>query len=125
MHYIKKITLLILVNAGIFWALSAHFFTGKFEITGGWFGFVFVALVFGILNFFLHPVLTILSFPIRILTLGISSLFLNGILLWCLEKSINFLEIAEISISIDSFLTYVLAGIAIAILNTIFGWLLK
>ncbi len=125
MHYLKKITLLILVNAGIFWALSAHFFIDKFEITGGWFGFVFVAIVFGVLNFFLHPVLKILSFPIRILTLGISSLFLNGILLWVLEKSVNFLEIAEISISIEDITTYFLAGILITILNTVFSWLLK
>ncbi len=125
MHYVKKIILLILINAGIFWALSSHFFPGNFEITGGVFGFIFIAVVFGVLNFILHPILSILSFPIRILTLGFSSLLLNGILLWFLEKSVNFLEIAEVSISIDSFSTYVLAGILLSILNSVFGWLIK
>jgi len=125
MHYIKKITLLILVNAGIFWAFSSHFFPGSFEITGGALGFVFVAAAFGVLNFILHPILAVLSFPIRVLTLGFSALLLNGVLLWFLEKSVNFLEIAEVSISIDSFSTYVLAGILLSILNSVFGWLIK
>ncbi len=125
MHFIKKIILLILVNAGGFWVISSHFFPGDFEITGGAFGFVFVAIVFGVLNFFLHPILSILSFPIRILTLGLSSLLLNGVLFWFLEKSVNFLEISEVSISIDSFATYILAGILLSILNSIFGWLIK
>ena len=125
MHYVKKIILLILINAGIFWALSSHFFPSDFEITGGVFGVIFIAVVFGVLNFILHPILSILSFPIRILTLGFSSLLLNGILLWFLEKSVNFLEIAEVSISIDNFSTYVLAGILLSILNSVFGWLIK
>jgi len=43
---------------------------------------VVVAVVLGLLNIFLKPVLRLASFPIRLLTLGLFSLVINGALLW-------------------------------------------
>ena len=43
---------------------------------------VVVAVVLALLNIFLKPVLRLASFPIRLLTLGLFSLVINGALLW-------------------------------------------
>ena len=41
-----------------------------------------VALVFGLLNALLRPLLTILSCPLLILTLGLFTFVINGLILW-------------------------------------------
>jgi putative membrane protein len=50
--------------------------------TGDAVPFLGVALVFGIVNAFIRPVAKLLTFPIIILTLGIFSLIVNGLMLW-------------------------------------------
>ena len=50
--------------------------------TGGWMPILGVALVFGVVNAFIRPVATILTFPIVILTLGLFLLIINGFMLW-------------------------------------------
>jgi putative membrane protein len=44
--------------------------------------FLGVALVFGVVNAFLRPVAKILTFPLILVTLGIFSLVINGLMLW-------------------------------------------
>ena len=44
--------------------------------------FLGVALLFGILNTFLRPVAKVLTFPLIIVTLGVFSLVVNGLMLW-------------------------------------------
>jgi putative membrane protein len=56
--------------------------------TGDWLPFMGVAIVFGIVNAFIGPVAKILTFPLIIVTLGIFSLFVNGLMLW-LTSSIS------------------------------------
>ncbi|USQ76516.1 phage holin family protein [Ornithinimicrobium cryptoxanthini] len=41
-----------------------------------------VALIFGVLNAVIKPILTILSLPVLILTLGLFTFILNAIMLW-------------------------------------------
>ncbi len=43
---------------------------------------VIVALVLGFLNIFLKPIMRLASFPLRLLTLGLFSFVINGVLLW-------------------------------------------
>ncbi|MBI2756425.1 MAG: phage holin family protein [Chloroflexi bacterium] len=43
---------------------------------------VLFALVLGVLNAFLRPVLLLLSFPLTILTLGLFTLVVNAIIFW-------------------------------------------
>src|SRR5262245_16202662 len=56
--------------------------------TGNWLPFMGVAIVFGIVNAFIGPIAKILTFPLIILTLGIFSLVVNGLMLW-LTSSIS------------------------------------
>jgi putative membrane protein len=43
---------------------------------------LFVALVFGVLNVLVRPLLIVLTFPFLLLTLGLFTLVLNAFMLW-------------------------------------------
>lgn len=48
---------------------------------GPWWGLLIVALVFGLVNALVRPLLTVLSCPLVILTLGLFLLVINGAML--------------------------------------------
>jgi putative membrane protein len=48
----------------------------------GMHGLLISALILGIVNAFLRPILVILSLPLEILTLGLFTLVINGFLFW-------------------------------------------
>jgi putative membrane protein len=50
--------------------------------TGGWIPLLGVALVFGVVNAVIRPLLKILTFPLIIVTLGLFALVVNGLMLW-------------------------------------------
>jgi putative membrane protein len=80
---------------------------------GRWGPLLLGAAVLGIANTFLKPILTILTFPLIVLTLGLSYFALNILMLALAEW------IAP-DFSIDGFWTYVGAAIVIWLVN----WLL-
>ena len=69
-----------LVNAAALW-VATRIVPGV-TYTGGWVPFLGVALIFGVVNAFIRPVAKVLTFPLIILTLGIFSLVVNGLMLW-------------------------------------------
>jgi putative membrane protein len=69
-----------LVNAAALW-VATRLVPGV-SYVGGWLPFLGVALVFGFVNAFIRPVAKVLTFPLIILTLGIFSLVVNGLMLW-------------------------------------------
>ena len=51
------------------------------------------ALVLGVANAFIKPILNILTLPLRILTLGLSGLIINILFLWALDVIFSELSI--------------------------------
>jgi putative membrane protein len=123
MRFLAKIFLIILLNALVFWVLDTKIFLDKFIISGAIEGYFFVAIVFAMLNMFIKPILNIITLPFRLLTLGLLGFFMNAFMLWLLEGSVNFLEMFNTQLEIDGFVTYILAGIVLSVLNTLFNWL--
>ena len=113
------------IKAIAFWYLSNELFAEELIITGGVKAYILLAIIFGFLNTFIMPILKILTFPVRFLTLGLFSLVLNAILLWFTVESVNFLEIAGVSISIVGWLTYLIAGIFLSIISATLHLALK
>ena len=74
----------LLVNAAALW-VATQLVPGV-TYTGGALPFFGVAVVFGFLNAFLRPIAKILTFPLIILTLGIFSLVVNGLMLWLTSR---------------------------------------
>ena len=70
----------LLVNAAALW-VATRLIPGVIY-AGGWIPFFGVALMFGFVNAFIRPVAKVLTFPLIIVTLGIFSLVVNGLMLW-------------------------------------------
>lgn len=70
----------LLVNAAALW-VAVRLIPG-IAYQGGWIPFLGVALVFGVLNAFVRPIVKLLTLPLLLLTLGLFTLVINGFMLW-------------------------------------------
>jgi putative membrane protein len=70
----------LLVNAAALWVATRLVPGVSFD--GGALPFLGVALVFGVVNAIIRPVLKILTFPLILVTLGLFALVVNGLMLW-------------------------------------------
>ena len=70
----------LLVNAAALWVATRLVPGVSFD--GGTLPFLGVALVFGIVNAFVRPLMQILTFPLILVTLGLFLLVVNGLMLW-------------------------------------------
>lgn len=73
----------ILIGIIGFW-LAERYVPGV-ALTGGIQFLAISGLIFGILNFFVKPVLDFLSLPLKILTFGLFSLILNMFMVWVVD----------------------------------------
>lgn len=77
----------MLVGLLISWAVLALAFVvttsllDGMEVSGGFWGYVWVSLLFGLVNAFIGTLLRILTFPLTVLTLGLFSILVNAFLL--------------------------------------------
>ena len=74
----------LLINVAALWVATR--LVGGVNYAGDWLPFFGVALVFGVVNAFIRPVAKILSLPLIIVTLGIFSLVVNGLMLWLTSR---------------------------------------
>ncbi|MDP2318692.1 MAG: phage holin family protein [Acidobacteriota bacterium] len=72
----------LLINAGALWA--ATMLVPGISFVGGTGRFLVVALIFGLLNALVRPILLLLSLPLLILTLGLFTFVLNALILMLL-----------------------------------------
>ncbi|MFD8978330.1 phage holin family protein [Streptomyces sp. NPDC059564] len=75
---------------------------------------ILVALVFGLVNLIVKPVVKLLSFPLFVLTLGLFTLVVNALMLmltsWLAKQF-------DLSFHVDGFWTAVLGGLIISIVS--------
>ena len=75
---------------------------------------ILVALVFGVVNFLVKPLVKLLTLPLFILTLGLFTLIVNALMLlltsWLAEK-------LELSFHVEGFWTAVLGGLIISVVS--------
>ncbi|MEV6419793.1 phage holin family protein [Streptomyces sp. NPDC051662] len=83
--------------------------TGKKVLT-----LVLVAVLFGVVNFIVKPVVQLLTLPLFILTLGLITLVINALMLlltsWIADK-------LDLSFHVEGFWTAVLGGLIISIVS--------
>jgi putative membrane protein len=90
----------------------------NFDREGAWLEFILVALIFGLVNTFLKPILRLLTLPITMVTLGLFLLVLNALLLLLVGWISNQLSLG---LTVEGFLPALLGSIVISIV----GWLLS
>jgi putative membrane protein len=81
-----------------------------------------IAAIFAIVNTVIGTVIKVIAFPLYILTLGLISLIINGFLLWLtawVTSSFGF------GLTVGHFWWGVVAALIIAIINGIFGVILR
>lgn len=79
---------------------------------------VLAAIVLGVLNTFIKPVLSFLAAPLTFLTLGLFSFVVNAIVLWLASTLVG-------GLTIDGWLSAILAAIVLSVVSTTLSLLLK
>ena len=115
-----RFLLRIVINAIALW-VTAQLISG-IAVTSDLWGLLLVALVFGLVNAFIKPIVQILSLPLTILTLGLFTLVINALMLLLAAWLIPGLTIE--GGGGQQFLTALLGSIVISIVSMLLGTLL-
>ena len=101
------------VNAFALWA-AAEVISGV-HFDGNLVALLGVAVVFGVINWLIKPVLSLLTLPLTILSLGLFALVLNALLLLLTSALVP-------AYGVDGFWTALIAAILISIISTVLNW---
>ena len=121
---IKKFLIQLLINAVAFF-VAIQIMQGRgIEPRGefGWLSYLVLALIFGVINAVLRPVLTVLGCPVIILTLGLGVLLINT-LLFFLTGVIG--DSFGVGFSVDGFIPAFLGALIVSIIGMFFNWILR
>ncbi len=91
------------------------------DFDGDWTGLLWLALIIGLLNALVRPLLKFLTCPLILLTLGLFTIVINTIVLM-LTSSIG--QALNLGLTIDGFWSAVLGSIVISIVSTILSVIL-
>lgn len=90
--------------------------------TQDWLSFLWLALIFAVVNALIKPILTVIGCPFVILTLGLGTLLINTLLFY-LTAEIG--HLFDISFYINSFLGAFLGAIIVSIVSLALNSILK
>ena len=103
----------LLINALALW-VAGELISG-IDLAGDFWAILLVALIFGLVNTFIKPVLKLLSFPVIILTLGLFTLLINAAMLGLTAAVSETLSVADFW---SALLGAVIISVISAVLNT-------
>ncbi|WP_033820831.1 phage holin family protein [Kitasatospora sp. MBT63] len=121
----KNFTIKTLINAAAIWV--AAWIVGGITLSGhDWWHkavtVIAVALIFGVVNFLIKPLVKLLSLPLFILTLGLITFVINALMLWLTSWASDKLDL---SFHVEGFWAALLGSLIISIvscgLNLAFG----
>ena len=114
-----KILIRILVNALAMWI--AVYLVPGISLGGGIWGLLLVAVIFGLVNALIRPIVLLFSLPVTLITLGLFTLVINtAMLLLTAFLAGDYLDFtAE-----NTFLTACLAAIVISLVSMVMSWIL-
>jgi len=92
------------------------------NLEGGWISIFWLALIFGLINAFLRPLLNLLTCPLIILTLGLFTLLINTFLFW-LTSVIG--QAFNIGFTIDGFWPAFLGGLVVTVVSVVMSLILR
>jgi putative membrane protein len=75
-------TLFLQIVAGILGIFLAQRYVPGVEFIGNWQTLVMVGAILGLINFFIKPILKVITLPLRILTFGLFGLVINMLMVW-------------------------------------------
>jgi putative membrane protein len=105
----------LVLSAGI--AVAAALVPG-IDVTGGFWTYLWLGLLFGLVNAILGPILHILALPLTVITLGLFALVVNGVLLATTAGLSDDLDVG-------GFLGTILGALIISIVTAVLGVLVR
>lgn len=100
----------ILGNALAFYI--ANLLVSGFVVNGGLKEYLIAGILLGFLNLLVKPLLKLVAMPLIIISLGLFTLVINGLILWTIDYIFEF-------ITIENLMALLLAVIIIGIVNLI------
>jgi putative membrane protein len=114
-----RFLLRLLINAAALW-VAVRVVPG-ITYTGNWPPFLGVALIFGLVNAFIRPIVKLFTLPIIFLTLGLFALVVNGLMLWLTSwLSTSF----GLAFHVEGCWSAILGALVVSIVSTILSMLL-
>ena len=110
----------LLINAAALW-LATRLVDG-ISFTGDWLTLLLVALLFGLLNVLVRPVLKLLTFPLLILSLGLFTFVLNAFMLWLTAKVS---DAADLGFHVAGFRAAFLGALLVTVVSFVLSLLLR
>jgi putative membrane protein len=104
----------LIVIAAALW-VAVRFVPG-IEYAGHWSGLLAVALVFGVVNAVIRPILFYLTCPLVLATLGLFVFVLNGLMLW-LTGALS--AALGIGFSVNGIVPAILGALVVGVVSTI------
>jgi len=84
----------------------------------GFFGAIIAALVLGVVNAIIRPILLLFSLPLTIMTLGLFTFVVNGIVLLIVSTLVS-------GFAVDGLIAAILGSVVMTIISSILTWLVK
>ncbi len=110
----------LLVNAAALW-VATRFVTGV-TYTGDLLPLIGVALIFGVVNAIIRPVLKLFTFPLLIITFGLFTFVLNGLMLWLTSRIAGRMGLG---FHVDGFGAAFMGALVVTIVSTVLGLLIR
>jgi putative membrane protein len=116
-----KLILRWAINAFALW-VAINYVPGIHADQADWLPIIGLALIFGLINALLRPLIVLLTCPLIILTLGLGTLLINTLLFWLAgligsEFGIGF--------TVDGFWPAFLGALVVSVISTVLTLLLK
>lgn len=117
-----RIVIKLLINAvALYAAVALLNGTYLFPSTDNWLDFIWLALIFGLVNAVIRPIVLALSCPIIILTLGLGTLLVNMAMFWLAGLIGNQFGVGfEVNGLLGAFLGALIVSVVSFILSAIF-----
>jgi putative membrane protein len=107
---LTRIVLRLLVLTGAIWLTA--WLLPNVTVHGGFFTYLWIAVLFALVNMFIGPILRLVALPLTILTLGLFALVVNAGLVGITAKLSK-------DFNIDGFWSAVLAAILISVFSAV------
>ncbi len=79
---------------------------------------ILAAIVLGVINTFIKPVLVVLTLPLNVLTLGLFSFVINAVVLWLASAVVP-------GLMLDGWVPAILAAVVLSVVSTVLSMVLK
>jgi putative membrane protein len=94
----------------------------SFNFSGSILNLIIVAVIFGLINAFIRPIVKLLTLPINVVTLGLFTLVINMLMLLLTVWLSDSLSLT--GGIFENFLVAFVAAIIISVVSTILSWVL-